>query len=308
MTHLTDTGFVDPHATIRIDKMNDARRNGIGGIVIDEGSLFDFGGDEFGQHGEFLRHVQFATIPIDERTRRRCLQIAGDDFLRVTGSLDVIQNVNGHRTTVGGTHPVQMENFGDFVGGARIPIQSTRNVNGGGFDAVAIESPEDFLAANVFVNDHGVVDQHFGNARVLCHHLNELEFVGQGLLAMGHRFPLDPLADFAHGERTLAPHHHATTIRRLFQERVDGIATPRGVVGISVFRPEETPFGTIIQDLGDDFPTRRTRASGDALLHHEQGIPAMGTTIVVTRQNDAGQDGGGVVHTFAFFFGETTTS
>ena len=130
-----------------------------------------------------------------------------------------------------------------------------------------IDSAEYLLLGNVFVNNHGFVDEYFRNSRILCHHGDELEHVIQRLLFVGHRLPRRPSADFFHFMRRFRRTQNFASKRGFYQQRIDWVAATGGVVCILIVGAEIPPFGRIIESVLVNDSARRVCARGESVVH-----------------------------------------
>lgn len=160
------------------------------------------------------------------------------------------------------------------MGRARAAVHAAGNVDGRRLDAVAIEAAEHFLLRNVLVDNHGVVDEDFGDARILRHVADELELVVERLLLVRHRLPLRPFLDFLHlvGRSRAAKDFAAE--RRLLEQGIDGVAAPCGVRRILVVRAEEAPFGGIVERVLVDDAAAGGATCRKTVLHRHEGRAA----------------------------------
>lgn len=282
VAHLADIGLGYVQPAVLAHEIDDAGGDRVRGVVVDEVALLQFSRDEFGHHDQFRRHGQFAAVSLDKRARRGRAQIVGRG-VRVAAALDVVEDGHRHGASARGARLVEMEDLGDFVGGARAAVQAAGDVDGGGLDAVAVEAAEHLLAADVFVDDHRVVDEDFGDARVLGHDGYELELVVQRLLAVRHRLPLDPLPDLLHLVGTFRRAEHFAAVGRLLQQRVDRVAAAGGVVGVLVLRAEVAPLGGIVEHGGVHESARGRGAGGEPVLHDHERRLALRADLVGVR-------------------------
>lgn len=174
--------------------------------------LLDFLGDENGQLYQFRLHLQFATEPLYKQ--EWCCRAQVHFLRRFCISFDILYDIDGNGTPVRRTRLVQFENLRYFVGCSWATIETARNINRRGLDAVAIHPAKHFLFREVLVNTHCVVDEYLGNSGVLRHYCDKLEFVIQGLFFMRHTLPVRPFADFLHFVRGFLVTQDFAAIRR----------------------------------------------------------------------------------------------
>ena len=178
------------------DEEDDARRHCVRRVVVNEPLALNLLCDEFCETGQLHIHVKAATESFHEEHRRGLAKLLAS-HIRLA-AVDVVENRECHTASARRTGAVEAEYLGDFVGRARAAVHAAGDINGRRFDAVAIQAAEHFLLRNVLVDNHGVVNEDLGNARVLRHVADELELVVEGLFFMRHRLPLRPFLDLLH--------------------------------------------------------------------------------------------------------------
>ena len=88
-------------------------------IIRNQIEPFDLGCDKFAEHGVILIYVQFAAVPVDKCTGKRCPKCGGLDSIV---ALHIIQNFESQTATMGRTSIVKIKYFGNFMGRPRAPI------------------------------------------------------------------------------------------------------------------------------------------------------------------------------------------
>jgi len=263
-------------------------------IVRNHTILLDLLRDEFTQHRLLFVYVQTAAETVNKQTRFRIAQIVFGrqgrrrrQRRRQIIALDVVHNIHRNRTSCCRTRFIEMEDFRDFVSGARAPVFPTGQIDGSCFDAVAVHSAEHLLFGDVFVDGHGVVNEDFRNTGILRHGSYELEFVVERFFAVRHGLPFGPFADLFHIIRGSASAEDFAAIRGFDQQGIDGIAATRGVGRVLVVGAVETPFGRIIERVSVDCPTGLVDACGEPVFHdHENGAAFFTDAFVVFRINN----------------------
>lgn len=162
---------------------------------------------------------------------------------------------------------VKIKNLRDFVRGSGAAVESARYINGGGFDSVAIATAKHFLLGYVFVNDESVVDEDFGDARVLRHGADVHELIIQRFLSVWYRLPFGPFSDFAHLVRRFSGVQDLASERRFLKQRIHWVSASSGVGSVFVVGAVKTPFGAKIERVFADLATLLVCASGEAVVH-----------------------------------------
>ena len=156
-------------------KINNPRGDRIGRIVGYQVDPLHLGCNKLAQHGVFSVNIQLAAISVDKCARHR--RAKPRRLEQTIVSVHIVHNVERQTASMGRACIVQIEYFGNFVGGSRASVQSTRYVDGRRLNSVAIAPPKHFLFGNVLVNRERVVDEDFGNARVVRHGAYVCEFI-----------------------------------------------------------------------------------------------------------------------------------
>ena len=260
-----DVVFGDAQVAQGAHVKHDSTGDGLRRVVADEGHDLYFVCHESCQHDLFLRHLKVTTVALDDERRRHLAQLC----LLFCISFNVVQNADRHGASLGRVFLVEVKDLRDFGRCSWISVFAKGDVDGRRLDAVAVHAAKHLLLRNLLVLDEGVVNDFLGDAGHATHVGNVLKLVPQCLFAVGHRHPLDTLVDFAH--LVTAPHgaHDFARRRRLLQQGVGRVATPRRVVARrAVLLPKGIPFRRIVQHRAAYGLAPLAR--GEAVVHRQE--------------------------------------
>ena len=148
-------------------KIDNPRRDRIWRVVGYQIDPLHLGRNKLAQHSVFTIDVKLAAIAINKCARHSRAQPSR--LYQPIVSVHIVHNIERQTASVGCACVVQIEYFRNFVGGSRAPVQPTRYVDGRRLDPIAIASPKHLLFGNILVNRECVVDEDFGDARIVCH-------------------------------------------------------------------------------------------------------------------------------------------
>ena len=214
-------------------------------VFRDQVALLDDHRDEFTDHGQFAVDAQFATVAVDER-RRRGLAKQRLVFVRHR-VLDLVDDGAGVLTALGRAGIVEVKHGRDLLGRARVIVDAARDVDGGRDDAVAIAAAERLGLGQFLMVDHGVVDDHLGDAGLLRQDGDLLKLVVLRFLFVRHGLPVGVAADLLHLVAGLHRADNLAAVGRFAQQGVDREAAAGWIGAVVVVGAVIAPLGTLVQ-------------------------------------------------------------
>ena len=155
-------------------KVHNARGNGRRRVFCEIARRLDLVGNKVAQFGQFPGNTQLAAVALQEgfgfgRHKHRLFLAVFFDFVEYEEC--VLASARGAAC-------VEVEDGRQLLGGARVVVDAARQVDGRCNDSVTVVSAKgNIVLGNTFVEANGIVNDELGNARIVRHGRDDLEFV-----------------------------------------------------------------------------------------------------------------------------------